>query len=102
VAVTGPVEDRTRVCNMQDTVQAEPGMAREYQGRTYHFCCEGCANSFTGDPKKYAFAKDPVNGVEVDKAQALMFAVKNHIYYFATAKTRATFAKDPSKYLKGS
>lgn len=100
---TGPLAADAHVCNMQDTVQAEGGgPERAYQGRTYHFCCEGCANSFDADPKKYAFAKDPVTGREVDKAGALMFAVKNHVYYFGSAKTRAAFAKDPEKYLKGS
>jgi Cu+-exporting ATPase len=99
---TGPFSDQTRVCNMQDSVQAEPGLEREYQGKTYHFCCEGCANSFDGDPKKYVFTKDPVNGAEVDKATALMFVVKNHVYYFGSAKTRDAFAKEPGKYLTGS
>lgn len=76
-------------------------MERQYQGQAYHFCCEGCANSFVADPKRYAFAKDPVSGVEVDKAKAPMFAVQNHIYYFASTRTRAAFAKEPAKYLKG-
>jgi len=98
---TGPVSDRARVCNMQDTVQSDPGIERQYLGQTYHFCCEGCASSFDGDPKKYAFATDPVSGAQVDKATALMFAVKNHLYYFATAKSRDTFAKAPERYLKG-
>jgi len=100
---TGPLAADAHVCNMQDTLQAEGGgPEREYQGKTYHFCCEGCANSFDADPKKYAFTKDPVSGAEVDKAKALMFAVKNHVYYFGSARTRDTFAKNPEKYLKGS
>ena len=100
---TGPLAGDAHVCNMQDTLQAEGGgPERAWQGHTYHFCCEGCANSFDADPKKYAFAKDPVSGAEVDKAGALMFAVKNHVYYFTSAKTRAAFAKEPDKYLKGS
>ncbi len=100
---TGPLTADAHVCNMQDTLQAEGGgPERQYQGRTYHFCCEGCASSFDADPKKYAFTKDPVSGAEVDKAKALMFAVKNHVYYFVSAKTRDAFAKDPAKYVKGS
>src|SRR4029453_9374328 len=72
---TGGVEDKTRICMMQDGLQPKPGIAHEYGGKTYCLCCQMCVQAFEGDPEKYAFAKDPVNGSKVDKATAPAYAV---------------------------
>lgn len=39
------------VCQM--TVDPKTAPAREYEGRTYYFCCEGCAREFSAHPEKY-------------------------------------------------
>jgi hypothetical protein len=35
--------DRTRVCMLQDTVQAQTGLEYEHQGKQYYLCCGGSA-----------------------------------------------------------
>src|SRR5689334_17644516 len=69
-AGTGRIEDKTRICMMQDSLQPKPGLSHEYRGKTYWLCCQMFVQAFEGDPEKYAFAKDPVNGSRVDKATA--------------------------------
>ena len=46
---TGRVEDKTRVCMMQDSLQPKPGLAHEYAGKTYWLCCEMCVQAFESD-----------------------------------------------------
>src|ERR1700746_2832738 len=67
---TGGIEDRSRICMMQDSLQPKPGLAHEYQGKTYWLCCQMCEQSFNADPERFARAKDPVDGGVVDKASA--------------------------------
>ena len=99
---TGRVEDKTRICMMQDSLQPKPGLAHEYAGKTYWLCCNMCVQAFEGDPEKYAFAKDPVNGSKVDKAIAPAYAVGGRAFYFSSEDTLKTFAKNPARYLQGS
>jgi YHS domain-containing protein len=99
---TGRVADRSRICMMQDSLQPKPGLAHEYGGRTYWLCCEMCVQAFTGDPDRYAHAKDPVNGELVDKATAPAYAVNGKAFFFSSEKTLESFAKDPARYLPGS
>lgn len=99
---TGRIEDKTRICMMQDSLQPKPGLAHRYDGKTYFLCCEMCVQAFQGDPDRYAFAKDPVNGRKVDKATAPAYAVGGRAFYFSSEETLETFAKNPAKYLAGS
>jgi YHS domain-containing protein len=34
-------------------VDAKGGIAYEYQGKVYHFCCASCVADFKKDPEKY-------------------------------------------------
>lgn len=37
-----------------DTKQAEiKGLVREYKGKKYYFCCDGCPEKFEKDPESY-------------------------------------------------
>src|SRR5213593_3151923 len=99
--LTGPVEDRSRICMMQDSMQAKPGLAHAFQGKTYWLCCEMCVQSFQADPERFAHAKDPVNGTLVDKATAPAYAVNGKAFFFSSAETRKTFANNPERYLHG-
>lgn len=101
-AATGRIEDKTRICMMQDSLQPKPGLAHEYQGKTYWLCCQMCVQAFQGDPEKYAFAKDPVNGSRVDKATAPAYAVGGRAFFFSSEDTLKTFARNPEPYLRGS
>ena len=98
---TGPVEDRSRICMMQDSLQPKPGLAYEYEGKTYWLCCAMCQQAFAADPAHYAHARDPVSGQEVDKATAPVYSVGGKAFYFDSEDTRRSFAKDPSRYLHG-
>jgi len=95
---TGRVEDRSRICMMQDSMQPKPGLAHDYEGKTYWLCCQMCEQSFNADPDRFAHAKDPVNGDVVDKATAPVYAVNGKAFYFSSEKTLDTFAKDPARY----
>jgi YHS domain-containing protein len=98
---TGRIEDRSRICMMQDSLQPKPGLAHEYQGKTYWLCCQMCEQSFNADPERFAHATDPVDGAVVDKASAPVYAVDGRAYYFSSEKTLATFAKDPTRFVHG-
>jgi len=50
--------ERDPVCGMS----VDPAKARataEHSGKTYYFCCPGCATKFTAAPEKYLSAKSP-------------------------------------------
>jgi YHS domain-containing protein len=96
---TGPVEDRSRICMMQDSLQPKPGLAHEYGGKTYWLCCPMCVQAFTADPERYARATDPVNGAMVDKATAPVYAVNGKAFFFSSDETRRRFAKEPARFL---
>lgn len=36
-----------------EKVDAKGGIAYEYKGKVYHFCCASCAADFKKDPEKY-------------------------------------------------
>jgi YHS domain-containing protein len=99
--LTGRVSDRSRICMMQDSVQPKPGVAHEYQGKTYWLCCEMCVQSFGADPEKFAHATDPVTGDVVDKATAPVYAVNGKAYFFGSEQSLDRFAKEPGRYLHG-
>jgi Cu+-exporting ATPase len=44
------------VCGM--TVDPDNAPSRTHEGRTFHFCCDGCANAFEADPGKYLSGAD--------------------------------------------
>ncbi len=53
--------ERDPVCGM--TVEAETAAAkREHGGKTYHFCCEGCAAKFMAAPEKFLGATPTTGG----------------------------------------
>ena len=37
----------------EEFVVSESSPSVEHEGRTYHFCCPGCASRFDADPEKY-------------------------------------------------
>ena len=53
----GPAEDDTTavdpVCGMTFE-KSDAAATREFEGRTYYFCMEGCAEAFAAEPAKYA------------------------------------------------
>jgi P-type Cu+ transporter len=119
VEIRKPVRDP--VCGM--TLDAATAKHKaEHEGKTYYFCCGGCATKFQADPKKYLNAaqptasaglvalgaraskpsrvKDPVCGMEVDPATAKAKAeFGGKTYYFCCPGCATKFQAHPAKYL---
>ena len=94
--------DRTRVCMLQDNVQAQAGLEYVYQGRKYYLCCGGCLAAFKAKAEQYSTAVDPVTKGKVDKASAPIYAYRGHAYFFASEDSLATFAQNPQAYVSAS
>lgn len=90
---------RDPVCGM--TVDPEAGKpTAEYQGHTYHFCCDGCRTKFEADPEAYRTSEDPVCGMTVDRATAAhMTKHAGERFYFCSSGCLSRFEDDPEKYL---
>ncbi|MGV1758714.1 heavy metal translocating P-type ATPase [Rhizobium sp. A22-96] len=99
-----PQEAVTRdpVCGMTvDPNASKPSL--DYQGRTFHFCCNGCKTKFEAAPETYLTAKDPTCGMTVDRATARHFLKhEGEKFYFCSAGCKAKFEADPSAYLNGN
>src|SRR5512146_1205903 len=106
------------VCGMS----VHPARAKataEHHGRTYYFCCPGCAQKFTADPEKYLAKpaglvslgapkappaappeRDPVCGMMVDPTHAAGKAEHNgKTYYFCNPRCEQRFRAEPEKFL---
>ncbi|MBY3153372.1 heavy metal translocating P-type ATPase [Rhizobium laguerreae] len=93
---------RDPVCGM--TVAPRVGKpSLDYDGRTYHFCSEGCRTKFAAAPQDYLSAKDPVCGMTVDRSTAKHFLkVDGEKFYFCSAACQAKFEADPEAYRNGN
>ncbi len=64
-----PVKSETDpVCGMKVAPRAD--RAVEHAGKTYFFCCPGCATKFSADPEKYLGVGDPVQSAPDPSARA--------------------------------
>ncbi|AYG67778.1 MULTISPECIES: heavy metal translocating P-type ATPase [unclassified Rhizobium] len=98
-----PQETVTRdpVCGMTVDPAGKPSL--HHQGRTFHFCCNGCRAKFEAAPENYLTAKDPTCGMTVDRATARHFLKhEGEKFYFCSAGCKAKFEADPSAYLSGN
>ena len=99
-----PQETITRdpVCGMTVDPNADkPSL--DYQGRTFHFCCDGCRKKFEAAPESHISAKDPVCGMAVDRATARHFLKhEGEKFYFCSAGCKGKFEVDPAAYLNGN
>ena len=90
---------RDPVCGM--TVDPAAGKPTHvHDGRTFHFCCEGCRKKFAAAPTDYLTAKDPVCGMSVDRATARhCHRHDGDKFYFCSAGCKAKFEAEPATYL---
>ena len=94
-----PVAIRDVICGMTvDPTAGKP--TRDYQGRTFHFCCAGCAGKFAADPEAHLTAIDPVCKMVVDKASApWMSKYQGQRFYFCNPKCQEKFDANPTAYM---
>jgi Cu+-exporting ATPase len=95
------------ICGMSvDTTAGKPKF--DYQGKTYHFCCNGCRTKFEADPESYlakqraaaTTAIDPICGMSVDTtAGKPQLAYQGTTYHFCCNGCRTKFEADPESYL---
>jgi YHS domain-containing protein len=83
------------VCMVNNRAFATPQIPVEVEGRTYYGCCEGCKEKLKTN-REARMAVDPVSGLEVDKALAIIGSLPDgQVYYFGSAETMAAF--DPAR-----
>jgi P-type Cu+ transporter len=95
----GTVKDP--VCGMQ--VSPDKAAASvEHSGKTYFFCCNGCAQKFTAHPEQYTPTEtDPVCGMKVTRARSAGQVEHNgKAYFFCGKSCVAKFTANPDAYLK--
>ncbi|MGI3170076.1 heavy metal translocating P-type ATPase [Pseudooceanicola sp. C21-150M6] len=90
---------RDPVCGMTvDPAAGKP--SSDFQGHTYHFCCDGCRKKFEADPDAYLTAVDPVCGMSVARATAAhVLKHEGDRFYFCSAGCMTKFEADPATYL---
>lgn len=98
--VTGDVV-RDPVCGMiVDPAAGKPSL--NYEGKTYHFCCDGCRTKFQAAPQDYLLAKDPVCGMTVERASSRHFLKHSgEKFYFCSERCKTRFEAAPTDYLSG-
>lgn len=94
----GTVKDP--VCGMKIDPQ-KAAATIEYGEKTYHFCSQGCFETFSMNPTVYMPTEsDPVCGMKVAPARAAGFQeYEGKTYYFCGKSCVAKFAANPEQYL---
>lgn len=90
---------RDPVCGMLVDPEAE-NPSLDYKGHSYHFCSDGCRDTFRADPEAYIAAKDPVCGMEVERARAVhIVKLDGAKHYFCSERCQSKFEADPDAYI---
>jgi len=75
------VEPKT-VCMVNERAMGKDQIPVEVEGKTYYGCCEMCKKALATDASKRS-AVDPVSGLIVDKAVAVIAAQEDgQVFYF--------------------
>jgi Cu+-exporting ATPase len=99
--VSAEIEAIDPVCGM--TVNPESSDHSYTHGDVdYHFCCNGCRETFSRDPQKFLrIGEDPVCGMSVDPQTSTHHHVHHGLnYYFCSNGCREKFSETPDKYLR--
>lgn len=79
------------VCMVQNRVGGMKMIPVEVEGKTYYGCCQGCVGKLKFD-RRVRYTKDPVSGVEIDKAKAFIIAADDGTaFYFQSRETAEKF-----------
>ncbi len=92
---------RDPVCGMiVDPSAGKPSLS--YEGKTYHFCCDGCRTKFETAPQDYLLAKDPVCGMTVERSSARHFLKHGgEKFYFCSDRCKTRFEAAPADHMAG-
>jgi len=81
------------VCMVTNMVFPKKQIPVEQDGKTYFGCCENCKQTLATDVAS-RFATDPVSGLKVDKANAVIAAKEDgSVIYFENKKNYLKFKK---------
>ncbi len=87
-------------------ISKEKSVTNDSNGKEYHFCCQGCADLFNADPKKYLEqTKDlvvcPTCLAEKPPESAVKLSVAGQVVYFCRCPYCVdVFLKNPDFYIK--
>lgn len=75
------------VCMVNDEVMNKPQIKVPFEGKIYYGCCPACVSTLKND-RSMRYSKDPVTGIEVDKAKAFILEGENGAaLYFQSSET---------------
>ncbi len=90
---------RDPVCGM--TVDPNSGKPEtQHDGKTIHFCHQGCHDKFVAEPATYLTSVDPVCGMTVERSTAAyMSKLVGQRFYFCSDHCQTKFDKDPELFI---
>jgi YHS domain-containing protein len=92
-AETLSIVENEKVCMVTDMHFPKKQIPVTHDGKTYYGCCENCKETLAKDSKART-AIDPVSGMPVDKARAVIAARADHsVVYFESKKNFDTYLK---------
>jgi YHS domain-containing protein len=79
------------VCMNNDQFMGQPQISVEVEGAAYYGCCDMCRTRLAADPARRS-AIDPISGVTVDKAHAVIGTTEaGSVYYFENEQNLAAY-----------
>ena len=87
-------------------ISKEKATAHSYDGKEYHFCCQGCADLFDTDPQKYLQSISDVivcPSCLAEKPLERAFVMKHagkEVHYCGCPHCAEVFQKSPEHYIK--
>lgn len=84
------IVENEKVCMVNDRYMVVKQIPIEADGITYFGCCENCVKKLQENIAGVRYAKDPITGKEVDKANAVIVQNKeNGVVFYFESKTSA-------------
>lgn len=85
-----------KVCMVNDRYMVVKQLPVEVNGITYYGCCDNCVEKIQQNIGDVRYAKDPINGDRVDKANAVIVQNKKDgvVYYFGNKDFANQFIKE--------
>lgn len=89
------VDDPSLVCMVNNTYMGKAQIPVEVEGKTYFGCCPMCKERLANEPDTRS-AVDPVSGVKVDKASAVIAKdADGNVLYFANETNLRSYGGAP-------